>query len=428
MPFSKSIRSKFEELPDEILLLICRYLSSTEILFSFYDLNSRFSQTISGFYQHVVLAEIPFKRFNYICTSILPNIGVNICSLVVSNDWKGVLSKVFLNYFGKKMSLAFPRLRNLILTTFRTSSIMLFLDCLDNLPELSEIKIMSLYEMGTRSIESETLLERIFTANNNRLTSILFDNDSLSFSYKKEISMNYPRIEKLIIELETVDDLHQLLTVLPELKFIDVTISEEHFRSHEKTYSIPILTLKYFRLGSFIHSWNLEELALILKRIPNVQELIIEMSTDYDTRLIDGQEIFSHVSTLSLTKFSYFLQFDDSASFDDTNILSTWQQFHQELMCIKSDDGNTLVLYTLPFDISYLFLRYSVAKNKIFIDNYSTQVRSFTLYEVSTRMAETFSIINKCRRIQRLVLRVDEKIVPSKILCFISNNIDSFCI
>jgi hypothetical protein len=280
---------------------------------------------------------------------------------------------------------------------------------------------MSLYEMDNKSsIEPETLLHRIFTANNNRLTSILFDDDSLAFSYKKKIPMNYPHIEKLIIELKTLNDLHRLLTVLPQLKFIHVTLNEEYFGFHEEMQLVPITTLKHFHLRSFVHFWNLVELASILKRIPYVQELIIEISTDYDIRLIDGSEMFSHISPLSLTKFSYFLQFDDSSSFDDINVLlSSWQQFNQEFICIKSDDNNSLILYTLPVDISFLFLRYPVANNRIFSDNYSSQVTSFTLYEVSTRIAEIFSIINKCRRVQRLVLRVDKNIVPSKILDFI---------
>ncbi len=421
MSLSTSTIINLEELPDELLLLICRYLSSTDILFSFYGLNSRLSQTISGFCQHVVLAQVPFKQFNYICTSILPNISTNICSLVVSNDWKGVLSKIFLKYFGEKMSLTFPRLKRLIVTTFLISSLISFLDCLHNLHELCEIKIMSLYEMDNKSsIEPETLLHRIFTANNNRLTSILFDDDSLAFSYKKKIPMNYPHIEKLIIELKTLNDLHRLLTVLPQLKFIHVTLNEEYFGFHEEMQLVPITTLKHFHLRSFVHFWNLVELASILKRIPYVQELIIEISTDYDIRLIDGSEMFSHISPLSLTKFSYFLQFDDSSSFDDINVLlSSWQQFNQEFICIKSDDNNSLILYTLPVDISFLFLRYPVANNRIFSDNYSSQVTSFTLYEVSTRIAEIFSIINKCRRVQRLVLRVDKNIVPSKILDFI---------
>jgi len=275
---------------------------------------------------------------------------------------------------------------------------------------------MSLYEMGIRSIEPETVLQEIFTANNNRLTSILFDDDSAAFSCQNKMNMNYPHIEKIIIELKTVTDLHRVFLVLSQLKFIDVTISQASFESHEEMELSPILSLKYFRLRSFFHTWNLDDLVLILKRIPNVQELFIEISTDYDIRLIDGQEMFSHLSSLPLTKFSYFIQYDDSSSFDHTNLLYSWQQFNQEFMCIKSDDEHTLVLYTLPFDISYLFLRYSLAQNKIFSDNYSAQVRSLTLYETSTRMAETFSILNKCHRIQRLVLRVDEGIVTSKVL------------
>ncbi|CAF1258799.1 unnamed protein product [Rotaria sp. Silwood1] len=170
-----------------------------------------------------------------------------------------------------------------------------------------------------------------------------------------------------------------------------------------------------FRLRSFVHNWNLDELALFLKRIPNVQELMIQIKTDYDTRLIDGQQIFFHISSLSLTKFSYFLEFDYSHSFDDTNILSSWQQFNQEFICIKSDDNNTLVLITLPFECSYLFLRCSIAKNKIFSDIYGSQVRYLTLCDVSTQLAETFSITNKCHRIHTFVLRVDETIVPKSV-------------
>src|SRR5690349_6745870 len=111
-----SIKSHFEQLPDEILLWICRYLSSTDIFYSFYGLNYRLSRTINGFCQHVVVGQVPFQRFDYICQSILPKIGMNIYSLVVSNDWKGVLSQRFLNYFGDKMSFEFPHLRRLILT------------------------------------------------------------------------------------------------------------------------------------------------------------------------------------------------------------------------------------------------------------------------------------------------------------------------
>ncbi|CAF2937705.1 unnamed protein product [Rotaria sp. Silwood2] len=404
--------SNVEELPDEILLLIYRYLSSTDILFSFYGLNSRFSQTISGFYQHFVLGHVSFKQFNYICKSILPDIGINICSLVVSNDWKGILSQKFLNYFSDKISLTFPRLRRLILTTFRIGTLMSFIDCFQNLPELFELKLISLYDVDKESAELEILLHRIFTANNNRLTSILFDDDSLSFPCVSKDDICYPHIEKLTVELKTTHDLYELLTVLPQLKFLDVAINDVSSKFLKEIQHIPVLTLKKFRLRSFVHNWNLNELALFLKRIPNVQELIIQIKTNYDIRLIDGQQIFSYISSLSLTKFSYFLEFDYSQSFNYKSFLSNWQQFNQEFICIESDDNNTLVLITLPFDCPYLFLRCSVAKNKIFMNNYGSQVKCLTLLEVSTQLAEIFSIITKCHRIQTIVLRIDETIVP----------------
>ena len=93
--FSNSMTNNFEVLPDEILLLICRYLSSTDILYSFYGLNDRLSRTINDYRRYVVLGEVPLTQFNLICKSILPKIGDDICSLVVSNDWKGVLSRCF---------------------------------------------------------------------------------------------------------------------------------------------------------------------------------------------------------------------------------------------------------------------------------------------------------------------------------------------
>lgn len=415
MSLLTSTVNNLEELPDELILLICRYLSSTDILISFYNLNSRLTQTISGFYQHVVLGQVSFKHFNYICTSILPNISINIRTLVVSNDWKGILSKIFLNYFGEKMSLLFPHLQRLILVTFRISSLLSFLDCLQNLPELCEIQIMSLYEIGRTSIKPEILLQRIFNANNNCLTSISFDDDSLSFSYENKVSMNYSHIEKLIIELGSQNDLHRLLTCLPQLKFIDVTIDRAYSKLGIDIKFIPISTLKYFRLQSFAHYWKLDEMTSILKRIPNVTELIIEISiSENDIRLINGQEMWFYISPLPLTKFSYFLQFKCPYTFDHTNILSTWEQFKQEFVCIKSDDNNTLILYTLPFNVSNLTLEYQVAKNKIFLDNYSSQVKNFTLCDVSTRIIETFPIMNKCRQVQRLVLRVGKNVTLSK--------------
>ena len=368
----------FEELPDEILLLICRYLSSTDILFSFYGLNSRLTRTTSDFYRFIVLGEVPLKTFDSICTSILPSTGLHMQSLVVSNDWKGVLSRRFLQYFNGKMSLIFPQLKRVILPTFRINSLMSFIDCLHNLPELVEIKVMSLYEMENFPTESEVLLDRVFTANENRLTSITFDDDCLVFFHENPLKKKYFHIEKLVIELKTLIDLNQILTSLPNLQFFDVTVNEvSSILSDETTLTINS-NLKYLRLRSFIHDWNLDILIWIFKRIPNVEELIMEIGTDDDICLLNGEKIFSHLSSSSLKKFSYFLQFDDAPSLDQMDILHSWQRVNQEVICLRNDD-DTVVLYTIPFDSSSLILQYSLAKVSNFAANYTEQVRSLTL-------------------------------------------------
>lgn len=70
-----SSQTTLEDFPDELLLLMCRYLSSTEVLFSFHGLNYRLSRMISDHFGHIVMAQMPYKRFQTICTSILPEIG-----------------------------------------------------------------------------------------------------------------------------------------------------------------------------------------------------------------------------------------------------------------------------------------------------------------------------------------------------------------
>jgi hypothetical protein len=346
----------------------------------------------------------------------------------VSDRWKGVLSKLFTNYFGDRMSSIFPNLKQLTFISFTDNSLKPFLDSLQNLPELHEIIICGLYQITTSPIESERLLDIIFTANNNRLNSIFLDDDSMFFSLEdKYRDIIYSNIQKLSINLQTINDLHRLLTLLPQLISINVAVNTDIDESDKIHENISIVTLKQFQLQSFGLLWNLDDLASILKRIPNVEELSIAIKVNHDTRLIDGESVFPLVSALSLRKFNYFIRFyDSSPSIDNTKILLTWQQFKQEFVCVKSDDKKMLVLYTLPFVFSFLILPSSIAKNEVFIESYAPQVKNLTLYDAST--VDIFSVIKKCHRIQNLNLRIDGNIAPSKISCRVFNRINVCCL
>ena len=419
-----------EQLPDELLLLICRYLSSPDILFSFYGLNSRLSQTISGYCRHVVLAEVPFKRFNYICASILPEIDANICSLVISNQWKGILSKIFLSYFNERMFLAFPCLKRLTLVGFKSQSLLSFLDYLQNLTELFEIIILSLFTDIEDLDELQTVLHRVLIANNNRLNSIILESYAIAIGADNKYNdISFSSIRKLHVNLKTINDLHRILTTLPQLDYLQTKIDEGSIEFHEENQYIKVPSLKYFHLQSFSVSWNLDGLASIIQRIPNIEELSIAIESNSDMRLVDGEKFFSLLSDLPLKKFNYSLEFSNSSySFDHTKILSTWHQFKQEFVCIKSDDNNTLVLFTLPFTFSYLILLNILAKKEVFVENYAPQVKDLILCHVSTQIVAIFSVIKKCHRIHVLDLRMNENIVPSKISSFVYNKTNFFCL
>lgn len=418
MSTSCSSKITLEKLPDELLLSICRYLSSTEVLFSFYGLNFRLSQMISGYFQHVVIAQIPYKQFTYICNTILPEIGSNISSLVISNQWKGILSNLFTKYFGEKMSLTFPNLRQLTFVSFSDTKLKLFLDNLQNLRELQEIIICHMCRLSTDTTDPETILHKIFTSNNNQLNSVLFDDDSMVFNFQNKTNdiLFYSNIQKLNIDVKTVDDLHRLLTFLPQLISINVTINEDSTVSDKSNQTDPIITLKQFYLQSFGPLWSLDDLNSVIKRLPNIEELSIAIETNDDNRLIDGQMFFSLFSTLSLKKFNYFLRYYDlSPSIDYTEIVSTWEQFDQEFVCIKCDDKKHVILYTLPFIFSFLILPSSIAKNEVFRKSYAPQVKNLTICDVSTNIIDTFTVIKKCRRVENLNLRIHGNTLSSKI-------------
>ncbi|CAF2537512.1 unnamed protein product [Rotaria sp. Silwood2] len=100
----------FEELPDEIILEICRFLSSTDVLYSLFNLNSRLNRTIFIYRQHVVLRRTSFIQFEYVCLNVLPTIGSTIRSLSINANWTDLLAKRFLFYFGHRMKEIFPNL------------------------------------------------------------------------------------------------------------------------------------------------------------------------------------------------------------------------------------------------------------------------------------------------------------------------------
>jgi hypothetical protein len=195
-----------------------------------------------------------------------------------------------------------------------------------------------------------------------------------------------------------------------------VIIEKSNFANSEDQQLLPAYELKKFRLQSLNSFWNLEKLTTVIKRLPNVENLSITIATETDSRLAVSPEFFDQLSSLPLKFFDYFLSYFDF-SIPKTSISSTWQQFRQELICVENHNNNGCILYTLPHNpieltIDYRFI--TAIRNSDLINNYGQTLKSVSLHDFPTDIAETCIILTKCRRIKRLTITIDKYAQSSK--------------
>jgi hypothetical protein len=219
------------------------------------------------------------------------------------------------------------------------------------------------------------------------------------------------------MKLNSLQDFHNLLTILPKIHSLDVIIEKSNFDNSEDQRHSPAYELNEFRLqpSSF---WNLEQLTTIIKRLPNVENLSIKISTENDSRLAISPEFFDQLSSLPLKVLDYFLFYFDT-SITKTTLLSTWQQFRQEPISVETHNNVGSMLYTLPrssvkLAIPYQFI--TVMENSELINNYNygQTLKALSLYDFPPNIAETYIILTKCRRINHLTISMDEDANSSK--------------
>jgi hypothetical protein len=75
--------TNMEQLPDEIWLLVFRYLHKIDLLYGFSSLNTRFQQIIEHYADEIDLSDISYKTFKLFFSYILPTYGHLIHSVIL---------------------------------------------------------------------------------------------------------------------------------------------------------------------------------------------------------------------------------------------------------------------------------------------------------------------------------------------------------
>jgi len=391
--------SNLELLPDELLLEICKYLLCVDVLLSFDNLNIRFTCMINDYHRYVSLHKASYAQSYKLCTIILPKIGTQIHTLSIDNCYSALQGINFLKYFQNSLSICFPELKKLILISFRPDPLLSFLKILSNLEKLNQIDIRSLFRVPTNQ-QTEVLLT-LLQANNQRLTSVYIDDQSSHLnSIKKHLSNQIlcSNIINLKIEISTIYDLSVLFTIIPNVHYLSVSINKkDNLDNINRIFtSNQLKFLTHFLLKSVQRSWYLNDLIILLDKLPSIKYLSLNLCT-CDLKLTNGQILKTSLKN-TIEQFHYAIHYLPDQSVDYLEILNTWKSICP-IVCLHNPVQNDyMFLHTLPYSsFDYLEISSSVAKSILKNDNSYENIRRIHV-DCDFTLAEAFPIIAICRR------------------------------
>jgi len=338
----KSI-SSFEILPDEILLNVCRYLSTGHVLYALYNLNSRLNVTITGYCRHINLSRLTYPEFNHVGSYIIPQIAPFVQSIVFrcyrDTIWR---TKTSVCFDPTRISSLFPQLQKIRFERYNGDTLSSFIDNLENLSELRELNIMHLNEPA-----KATLLTNIFSANNHQLNSIVFNSYSASFDLSKiNQSLTYTNIQKLQININSLDMLPQLFAMIPAIEYLHV-ISKEilySLNSEQKfVHLFPLIKLTYFHLLSN-NELNLNELHGMLQQMPSLETLVLNIATKDECFI--KRDDFLACLPLSLKQIHFLIRYHFSEiTFDLNDLIASWSASFS-VNCLIEENNKRLFIFT----------------------------------------------------------------------------------
>ncbi|CAF2033235.1 unnamed protein product [Rotaria magnacalcarata] len=410
------LESNFEYLPDEMILEIYRYLHCGHVLYSFYNLNSRFNSTITNYCHHVTLRRLNYNQFLHIYSNVLPNIGPSIISLTINR----LQQTYFLIRFSFRMSKIFPNLKKLALDDWKSETLFSFIENhLSQLKYLRTIIIRGLQptiwqnSIAERNDDYKHLLE--ITHRNTQIESIYFEPDCYSMmilSTSQKDLLTHSNLIEMSISLKTSNDLISLAMLVPNIRRLHVIIEE--FAPINKTI-IPFQCLTDFSLDAIDSYSKLDDISSILQLTPTIQNLSLALAT-LDECLIYGQHLLRllssqlFISNNLIQKLKYAVYFSASAGycFDSENLLTSWNSMPIGYTINGNENRSCILLHTLPYP-SILLNLHSTLANKFGInmsDHVYNNIQYLCISNAKT-LLETFTIIQHCRKIQDLNIQIE---------------------
>ncbi|CAF1233953.1 unnamed protein product [Adineta steineri] len=242
-----------ESLPNELHLLIFRYLHNFDILYGFYNLNQRFQRIIQSYLCDIDLTQtnLFYKQFLLLAEQIIPVQGSLVRSLK----------------FAIVPHLPSLRLRQLI--NLQSLTIVGYLPHDDNYTFLTDALSLSTLSELSIHITGQNTFIIISTNASQRLTKLIIQNSLyISHGYFNDIQQ-MPYINGLSVNISSNKILLNIFETMPNLVQLNLLLSDHYDAEDVNLKELPV-TLEKLQIEIDYDKWHRTNFELINNFIQSV--------------------------------------------------------------------------------------------------------------------------------------------------------------
>jgi len=281
-------QSKFEQLPDEIILQICLYLRPFEIIDGLSQLNWRLDRTISQFRRDSDTHHLTLAQYRRWYSYLLPYTAEYIVNLVLSN-WNSPGQIYLFNQSTKNYNFLyelFPNIKQVRLIDFNN-------DDIDILPKLAMIDriLIDIDALKPLFYSTKLLLDRYLFCSSFSFKEIRLwvGDNGIRLQHNTELKIN-PYLEQLTIVVAQIEDLILLFKRAPNLLKLYVEISQLSSYNSKQYATAEIMpkNLTDFHIQTNDqNALTFDDLFIIMIHIPTIKLLSLDIETN-DRDYADG--------------------------------------------------------------------------------------------------------------------------------------------
>ncbi|CAF3115710.1 unnamed protein product [Rotaria sp. Silwood2] len=302
----KIVCMSFEQLPDEILLIICSYLSPFHIIKTFNDLNYRLNCTINQYRQNIDLRSLNLRQFYFFCKMIRFRFGNNVRSIILSNSAPTVRQLILFRKQIEPFAHILPNLERLTLMDHYDDELDLYLPLISILKNLKELKINFIKNKNETilcSFITQMLTDNFIyfdhTPKRRRRNALTLEKLSLTGAgYLKLTPLYNETITNLTIEIENTDDLIIIFTGFDCLQYLNVNMKQLTVLSSNlcnvlcNPRKIQCLSLIDFRFQAGFHPeiLSFNQFTSILHNIPNIRHLSCTLKSETNQKEVANSD------------------------------------------------------------------------------------------------------------------------------------------